>query len=118
MLYLYLGYIFAQSYAVTEKLVTASISPLAIFFSIVVFIIWSIFPVAGYLLAKVFKAKGNLNNKALLASGFALGFVENILFHFNILPYGWESAGTFIVFGMSFGLAFICLTKPLQLVRQ
>ncbi len=118
MLYLYLGYIFAQSYAVIEKLVTESISALAIFFSIVVFIIWSTFPVAGYLLAKAFKARGNLNNKALLASGFALGFVENILFHFNILPYGWESAGTFIVFGLSFGLAFVYLAKPLQLVRQ
>lgn len=117
MLYLYLGYIFAQSYAVTQKLLSASISPLAMFFSIVVFIIWSTFPVAGYLLAKVFRAKGNLNNKTLLASGFALGFVENILFHFNILPYGWESAGTFIVFGLSFGLAFVYLTKPLQLVR-
>ena len=118
MLYLYLGYIFAQSYAVTEKLVTESISPIAMFFSIVVFIIWSTFPVAGYLLGRAFKAKGNLNNKALLASGFALGFVENILFHFNILPYGWESAGTFIVFGLSFGLAFVYLAKPLHMVRQ
>ena len=118
MLYLYLGYVLAQLYAVIEKLLTESISPVAMFFSIVVFIIWSTFPVAGYLLAKAFKAKGNLSNKALLASGFALGFVENILFHFNILPYGWESAGTFIVFGLSFGLAFVYLVKPLQLVRQ
>lgn len=118
MLYLYLGYVLAQLYAVIEKLLTESISPVAMFFSIVVFIIWSTFPVAGYLLAKAFKAKGNLNKKALLASGFALGFVENILFHFNILPYGWESAGTFIVFGLSFGLAFVYLAKPLQLVRQ
>ena len=118
MLYLYLGYVLAHSYAVIEKLVTESISPVAMFFSVVVFIIWSTFPVVGYLLAKAFKAKGNLNNKALLASGFALGFVENILFHFNILPYGWESAGTFIVFGLSFGLAFVYLAKPLQLVRQ
>ena len=118
MLYLYLGYVLAQLYAVIEKLLTESISPVAMFFSIVVFIIWSTFPVVGYLLANAFKAKGNLNNKALLASGFALGFVENILFHFNILPYGWESAGTFIVFGLSFGLAFVYLAKPLQLVRQ
>jgi hypothetical protein len=118
MLYLYLGYIFAQSYAVTEKLLTASITPLAMFFSIVVFIIWSTFPVAGYLLGKVFKAKGNLNNKALFASGFSLGFVENILFHFNILPYGWESVGTFIVFALAFGLAFVYLTKPSQLIHQ
>lgn len=118
MLYLYLGYVLAHSYAVIEKLVTESISPVAMFFSVVVFIIWSTFPVVGYLLGRAFKAKGNLNNKALLASGFALGFVENILFHFNILPYGWESAGTFIVFGLSFGLAFVYLAKPLRLVRQ
>lgn len=118
MLYLYLGYVFAQLYAVIEKLLTESISPVAMFFSVVVFIIWSTFPVAGYLLAKAFKARGNLNNKALLVSGFALGFVENILFHFNILPYGWESAGTFIVFGLSFGLAFVYLAKPLQVVRR
>ncbi|WP_085299352.1 hypothetical protein [Cognaticolwellia mytili] len=117
MLYLYLGYILAQTFAVIEKLMTATMSPLALFFSIVAFVIWSAFPMLGYLLAKVFKAKGNLNNKTLLASGFALGFVENILFHFDILPYGWEGAGTFIVATLAFCLAFVCLTKPVQLVR-
>jgi hypothetical protein len=118
MLYLYLGYILAQTFAVIEKLTTATMSPLALFFSILAFIIWSAFPVVGYLFAKVLKARGNLNNKALLVSGFALGFVENIVFHFDILPYGWESAGSFIVVALAFGLAFVYLTKPSQLIRQ
>ena len=113
MLYLYLGYIIAQSYAVIEKLVLSSISPLAIFFSVVVFLIWSTFPVAGYLVAKLCQAKGNLNHKALLASGFILGFVENILFHFNVLRYGQETIGTLVVFCLSFALAYISANKPL-----
>lgn len=117
MLYLYLGYIVAQSYAVTEKLVTSSISPLAMFFSIVVFIIWSSFPVAGYLVAKGFNAQGSLNSKALFICGFMLGFVENILFYLDILPYGWESSGSFIVFVMSFALAFVSLPKPVKLAH-
>lgn len=118
MLYLYLGYVFAQSYAVIEKLIVSNISPLAMFFSIVVFIIWSTFPVAGFLIAKAFNANGNLNNKALFGCGFAFGFVENILFYFNILPYGWETAGTLIVFMLSFALAFIQLMRPRQLLLQ
>jgi len=114
MWYLYLGYIFAQSYAVIEKLIVANISPLAMFFSVVVFFIWSTFPVAGYLLAKICRAEGNLNRKVLLVCGFALGFVENILFHFNLLTYGQQTLGTFIVFCLSFSLAYISLNKPLQ----
>ncbi len=114
MWYLYLGYIVAQSYAVIEKLIFSSITPLAMFFSLVVFFIWSTFPVAGYLLAKICRAPGYLNNKVLLGCGFVLGFVENILFHFNLLTYGQETLGTFIVFCLSFILAFISSYKPLQ----
>jgi len=114
MLYLYLGYILAQSYAVIEKLILSNIAPLAMFFSVVVFIIWSVFPVLGYLLAKICKAKGNLNNKTFLVCGLALGAVENVLFHFNILSYGQESVGTLIVFCLSFALAYVSLKKPLQ----
>ena len=116
MWYLYLGYIVAQSYAVIEKLIFSSITPLAMFFSLVVFFIWSIFPVAGYLLAKICRAPGYLNNKVLLGCGFVLGFVENILFHFNLLTYGQETLGTFIVFCLSFILAFISFNKPIQQV--
>ena len=114
MLYLYIGYILAQSYAVIEKLVVSNIAPLAMFFSVVVFIIWSVFPVVGYLLAKVCKANGNLNNKTLMVCGLVLGCVENVLFHFNILTYGQESLGTLIVFCLSFALAYVSLNKKLQ----
>ncbi len=114
MWYLYLGYILAQSYAVVEKLIVSNITPLAMFFSVLVFFIWSTFPVAGYLLAKICRAPANLNSKMLLACGFVLGFVENILFHFNVLTYGQETLGTFIVFCLSFLLAYISYYKPLQ----
>jgi len=112
MLYLYLGYIFSQSYAVIEKLVVSNIAPLAMFFSVVVFLLWSALPVAGYLLAKWCKAKGNLSNKVLVVCGFIFGVVENTLFHFNILSYGSETLATFMVFCLSFALAHISLTKP------
>lgn len=112
MLYLYLGYILAQSYAVVEKLVVSNITPLAMFFSVVVFFIWSTFPVAGYAVAKAFSAKGQLTHKTLLIAGLSLGLLENILFHFNILSYGQETQGTLIVFCLSFALAYLTFNKP------
>lgn len=114
MWYLYLGYILAQSYAVIEKLIVSNITPLAMFFSVLVFFIWSTFPVAGYLFAKICQAQGRLNRKVLLVCGFILGFVENILFHFNVLTYGQETLGTIIVFCLSFMLAYLSFNKPLQ----
>ncbi|SEL65700.1 hypothetical protein SAMN05216262_11672 [Colwellia chukchiensis] len=112
MLYLYLGYIAAQLYAVTEKIIVSQISALAIFFSIVVFFLWSSFPVAGYLLAKLLRAKGALNPKLLFVFGCSFGVLENTLFHYNILSYGQETLGTFIVFCLSFALAYFSDNKP------
>ncbi|MGB1261456.1 MAG: hypothetical protein ACPG52_00995 [Cognaticolwellia sp.] len=107
MFYLYLGYVLAQSYSVIEKIALSNISILAIFFSMVVFFIWSILPVTGYLVAQFFKGKGQLPNKVLFVSGVSLGVIENLLFHFNFLVYGQETLGTCLIFFLSFVLAWL-----------
>ena len=107
MLYLYLGYLVVQLYSIINVFDKMSTSFSVIFFSIVVFIIWSFAPIVGYLLAKAIGANEILTKKMLFLFGFMVGLIENSLFYFNIISSEQTNIGTFIAFCFFFIIAFI-----------
>jgi hypothetical protein len=111
MLYLYLGYVVTQLYAIADVFSKETIAPSAMFFSLVVFVIWSFIPVLGYFFAKMLGAKGYANKVTLLISGVTIALIENSLRYFNILNDKQLNIGTAIVLLLFFLVAYLPLNK-------
>ncbi|KGK00379.1 hypothetical protein [Thalassotalea sp. ND16A] len=111
MLYLFFGYFLAQFFPLIERLYTSNIALSALFFSLIVFVLWTFIPMLGYLLALLCKANGNLNRYALLAFGAITGSIENALFYFDLLSYEQNWFATFTVSLLFFIIAFISVNK-------
>jgi len=112
MLYLYLGYMVTQLYAIIDVFLNNTVAPSAIFFSLVVFVIWSFIPVLGYLFAKKIGAKGYASNATLLMAGVVIALIENGLTYFNLLSDKQYNIGTAIVFLLFFLIAYLPINKP------
>ncbi len=112
MLYLFFGYFLAQFFPLIERLYTSNISLLAMFFSLVVFVIWTSIPMLGYILAMIFKANGDLNKYLLMTLGAITGSIENALFYFDLLSYEQNWFATIAVSLVFFIIAFISFDKP------
>lgn len=111
MLYLFFGYFLSQFIPLIERLYTSDISLSALFFSLIVFVLWTGIPMLGYLLALYFRANGNLNKYVLIASGAITGSIENALFYFDVLAYEQNWFATFTVSSVFFIIAFISINK-------
>ena len=85
MLYLYLGFLIAQSFSVFKVLYNAHLPPLAVAFSITVFLIWTFVPILGYLAAKLIGARPQYNGLSLFLFGLAVCMFEKLLFRFDLL---------------------------------
>jgi hypothetical protein len=72
MLYLYLGFLFAQSFSVAQVIYNANLSLLTITFSIVVFLAWSFIRPLGYAVARLFRAKLEYNKYCLFFLGVTI----------------------------------------------
>lgn len=107
MLPLYYGYLVFQLYLVFGLFFKVSISASAVFFSVIVFFIWTFMPILGYALAKLLGAKGENSPKILFAIGLIIGLVEQAWFYFNISIRDQSNISTFIVFLLFFAVAFI-----------
>lgn len=110
-MYLYLGYLVVQLYALVTKLFQTSMSPSILFFSIMVVFIWSIIPFAGYFLAKLFNANGQASKYILFTLGVSVGLIEDGLFYFDLLTKEQNTIGTFIVLILFFIIPFISINK-------
>ena len=119
MLYLYLGYVVIQLYAIVDVFSKNTIAPSAIFFSLVVFVIWSFIPILGYAFAKAIGAHGHTNKITLLVSGIIIALIENGLTYFNLLSDKQYNIGTSIVFLLFFLIAYLPLsTKEKPVVAK
>ncbi len=107
MLPLYYGYLVFQLYLVFGIFFKVSISASAVFFSVIVFFIWTFMPILGFALAKLLGAKGENNPKILFAIGLIIGLVEQAWFYFNISIRDQSNISTFIVFLLFFAVGFI-----------
>ncbi len=112
MLYLYLGYVVTQFYAIFDVFTKATIAPSAIFFSLIVFIIWSFIPVLGYFFGKMLGARGLANNITLFIAGIVVALIENGLTYFNILNDKQFNIGAAVVLVLFFFIAYLPLNKP------
>lgn len=113
-MYLYLGYLLVLLYSLMNKLWQANMPISAVFFSIVVFFIWSFVPVSGYWLAKLCKAGGQASSTALFVFGASIGLLEKGLYYFAILTKTQNTIGTLIVFILFFAVAYISINKVKQ----
>ncbi len=109
MLPLYLGYLVFQLYLVIGIFFKVSISASAVFFSIIVFFIWTFLPLIGYLLAKLLGAKGEASKRALFCFGLSIGALEQAWFYFNISTQEQGDFSTFIVVILFFCAAYISI---------
>lgn len=111
MLYLYVGYVVIQLYAIVGVFSKNTVAASAIFFSIVVFVIWSFIPILGYAFAKAIGAHGQANKLTLFFSGAIIALIENSLTYFNLLSDKQYNVGTIIVFSLFFIIAYLPLNK-------
>ncbi|PKI13205.1 hypothetical protein [Colwellia sp. 12G3] len=107
MLYLYLGYVVIQLYAIVGVFSKNTVAASAVFFSFVVFVIWSFIPILGYAFAKAIGARGHSNKVTLLVSGILIALIENALTYFNLLTHKQYNIGTIIVFLLFFLVAYL-----------
>lgn len=110
-MYLYLGYLLVQLYALISKLIESNISISAIFFSIIIVFLWSFIPFVGYWLGKLLKANGQVSKSILFIFGIGVGLIEKSLFYFDFLTNKQSTAGTLIVFFLFFIIAYISMKK-------
>jgi len=110
MLYLYLGYVVSQLYAIIGVFTKNTVAASAMFFSLVVFVIWSFIPILGYAFAKAIGAHGHTNRVTLLVVGISIALIENGLTYFNLLTQQQHNIATTIVFS----LFFLCAYFPLN----
>ena len=118
MLYLYLGYVVTQFYAIAGVFSKETIAPSALFFSLVVFVIWSFIPILGYFFAKLIGAQGHANKGTLLMSGIIVALIENGLTYFNILNDKQLNIGTAVVVLLFFLIAYLPLNKQKLIETQ
>lgn len=85
MLYLYLGYLLGQSYTAVQVMYHAQISFMALIFSIIVFLIWTFFPVLPYGAAKLMGARNKHNGFLLFAVGVSVSLLEKLLAYSGLL---------------------------------
>lgn len=111
MLYLYFGFVFAQSFSVAEVIYNANIPPLTIVFSIIVFLVWSLLPFLGYGLARLLGAKPQSNKLLLIGLGISISIIEQLLFHFDLLTTGDGYLTTLVTASLFFISAFLPLHK-------
>lgn len=111
MLYLYLGYVVTQFYSIVGVFSKTTVAPSALFFSLVVFVIWSFIPLMGYLLAKKIGAKGHATKVTLLIAGIVIALIENSLTFFNLINEQHYNIGTALVFFLCFIVAYLPLSK-------
>ncbi|GLQ30859.1 hypothetical protein [Litoribrevibacter albus] len=121
MLYLYLGFLLANTYSVVKVIYTSGIPFLTIVFSVLVFLIWSFFPVVGYGVARLIGAKGHTNKYTLLGIGIGICLIEKLLYEQGILAnidgYLVEGyVGITVTTIMFFIAAFIPFEKGINLV--
>lgn len=85
MPFLYLGFLLGQSFPVAQVIYKANIPPLTIVFSVIVFLIWSFFPVMGYGLARFFGKRLTYSKATLIALGLIISLIEQLLFYYELL---------------------------------
>lgn len=100
-----------QLSSVSEKLFQSQLPASAVFFSVVVFFIWSLFPLIGFYLAKYFKAQGQASNIVLFVYGVGVGLIENSLYYFDLLTKEQTVISTVIVCILFFIGAYL-MPKP------
>lgn len=111
MLPLYYGYLIFQLYLVFGLFFKVSISASAVFFSVMVFIIWTFLPITGYLLARLLGGKSDNSPKVLFAIGLVIGLVEQAWFYFNVSIRDQSNLSTFIVFLLFFAVGFVSFSN-------
>ncbi len=111
MLYLYLGYVVSQLYAIIGVFTKNTVAASSIFFSLIVFAIWSFIPILGYAFAKAIGAHGHTNPVTLLVLGISIALIENGLTYFNLLTHQQHNISTIIIFI----LFFLCAYLPLNI---
>lgn len=111
MLYLYIGFVFAQSFSVAQVIYNANIPPLTIMFSIIVFLVWSLLPLLGYGAARLMGAKLECSKYLLLFLGISISVIEQLLFHFDVLTTVDGYLTTLVTAGLFFAVAFLPLSK-------
>jgi hypothetical protein len=107
MLYLYLGFIFAQSFSVADVIYNANIPPMTIVFSIIVFLVWSLLPFLGYGLAKLLGAQLKCSKLLLIILGVCISIIEQLLFHFDLLTTMDGYLTTLVTAALFFIITFI-----------
>ncbi|WP_440875837.1 hypothetical protein [Thalassotalea sp. PLHSN55] len=107
MWYLYLGYVLVQLYPLIEKLNQVEIAPSALFFSLIVFFIWSFIPIVGYCLARLFFHSQKLNNTPLIFIGVLVGLIEDGLFYIDVLHYKEHAIAATVSFILFFCVAML-----------
>lgn len=113
-MYLYLGYLSVQLYTLVTKLFQTSMSPSILFFSIMVVFIWSVIPFAGYLLAKMLNANGQMDKYILFVFGLCAGLIEISLSYFDVLTKEQNTLGTLFVTILFFIIPFISINKTVR----
>ena len=115
MLYLYLGFLLAQSHTVIKVIYNANIPPLTIAFSISVFLIWSLIPVLGYpigkALTKFTRTKSYCNKYVLLSLGCSISLIEQALFYFEIFSKRDGYYTMIVTASLFFATAYISLNR-------
>ena len=111
MLYLYLGYVVIQFYAIFNVFTKNTVAPSAVFFSLIVFVIWSFVPIIGYAIAKAFGACGQSNKTILVVAGMVIALIENSFTYFNLIEEQQYNIVTIIVFILFFIVAYLPLSK-------
>lgn len=124
MLLMYLGYLIGQFYFALQVIYSTGIPPLMIFFSVVVLMTWSLFPVLGYGLGKYIRDKltGYIrqDNKYLVfAIGLGMSLLERLSYDLKILTdidgyLGDGYIGISIFTAIFFVIAFLPLDKSVK----
>lgn len=104
---LYFGYLLVQLCLLVVQTSKVNMSGSALLFTAVVVLFWSLIPVFGYLLAKLFKANGGANSSILFIYGFVIALIEKSLFYFEFLVKEQIVIGTFAAFVLFFIVAYI-----------
>ncbi len=91
---------------------SATMSIDAIVFSIVVFLIWSFIPFLGYVIAKMFKAKGRSSGLFLFAYGAAVGLSEKGLLKLDILSIDNQYIGYIGAIVLFTAVAYVSVQFP------
>jgi len=76
-------------------------------FSTIVFVIFTFFPVIGYIIAKQVGAPGQSNSYLLLCYGAGIGCIEKALYQYNMFSFEHNNFGALFSFALMFSMAYI-----------